>query len=188
MLPISEKGYARCAAFEACVLTMYPDSKSPAIGFGQNDPNLKPGDTITMDEAIALFLKEGQRIQRFLEKTFGGVDLLQWHVDALFSLAYNVGTGTIRDSFDLLMAIAAFRAAPTDKSLRDLAAMEIIKTHPKDKPMPFNLARRCREALVFVAGDYGDVSKLMLWEAGKSPKNTPADPPIIVPMPTFLKA
>lgn len=187
MLPISEKGYAQVAAREACVLSAYPDTHMLAVGFGQNDPALKPGDTITLDQAIALFLKEGQRIQVFMEKTFAFVDLQQQHVDALFSVIYNVGTGTVRDSVDLIKAIAASRSAPSDKQLRDAAALEIIKAHPKNKPVPFNLSRRMREASIFASGDYGDLSKLMLWEAGKSPKNTPPDLPSIVPMPTFLK-
>lgn len=185
MLRISEKGYAFVAAREACVLTAYPDSRMLAAGFGQNDPTLKVGDTITLDQAIALFLKEGQRIETFLQKTFSP-NLEQQHVDALFSATYNVGTGTMRDNADLLIAVAAFRAGPADKRLRDLAGLEIIKVHPKDKPVPFNLSRRCREVLVFVSGDYGDLSTMQLWPAGKSPKNTPPDPPTIVPMPRFL--
>ncbi len=185
MLTISEKGYAFVACREACVLTAYPDSRMLAVGFGQNDPSLKEGDTITMDEAIALFLKEGQRIAAFLEKTFG--PLQQQQADALWSLTYNVGTGTIRDNAPLVAVVKAYVASPKDGRLRDAVGYQILQTHPKDKPVPFNLSRRCREALVFVSGDYGDLRTMMLWPAGKSPKHTPPDPAQVVPMPTFLK-
>lgn len=185
MLPISEKGYAFDAQREACVLSVYADSKNPAIGFGLNDPKLKPGDSISMDEAIAALLKEGARIQAFLAMTFAYANLLQSHVDALFSLAYNVGTGTIRDNVDLIKAIAASRTAPDDKHLRDVVGLEIIKTHPPDKPQPFNLGRRCQEAMLFTTGAYGDLSTLLFWDKGKNPH---ADAPQVVPMPKFLKA
>jgi len=187
MFAVSEKGYAFVAAREACVLTMYPDSHNPAIGFGQNDPTLKPGDVITLDEAIALFLKEGQRIAAALEKIFAGYDLKQNHVDCLFSVAYNIGTGALARNAPLVDAVKAFATHPTNRLMRDAAGYQIVRANYSDQTGPFNLSRRCREALVFVSGDYGDLSAMQLWPAGKSPKNTPPDPPTVVPMPTFLK-
>jgi hypothetical protein len=95
-------------------------------------------------------------------------------------LVYNIGFGALGRDTELVNAVKAFRTDPRNRELRDAAGFEIVR--------PFNLSRRCREALVFVSGDYGDLSTLQLWEAGKSPKNTPPDPPTVVPMPTFLKA
>lgn len=185
MLSVSEKGYAFVACREACVLTMYPDSHNPAIGFGQNDPSLKPGDTITLDRAVALFVQEGQRIAAALPKFFPGL-FVEQHVNALFSLVYNVGLGTIRDDDALRDAVAAFLVRG-GTGLLDAVGERILLCHPKDKPVPFNESRRRLEIQLFETGDYGDISKMMLWTAGKSPRNTPPDHPIIVPMPTFLK-
>jgi GH24 family phage-related lysozyme (muramidase) len=188
VLTIGEKGYAFVAAREACVLTMYPDSHNPAIGFGQNDPNLKPGDVITLDRAIALFLKEGQRIAAALEKLFAGFYLTQQQIDALFSTVYNIGLGSlVRANSGLVEAVKSYARHPTSHALRDAAGRLIVDARPENVEPPFNLSRRCREALVFVSGDYGDLSTLQLWPAGKSPKNNPPDPPTLVPMPTFLK-
>jgi GH24 family phage-related lysozyme (muramidase) len=183
----TEKGLAFVATREAIVLTAYPDSHMLAVGMGQNDPALKPGDTITLEQAIALYLHEMERISRFLEMLFSSVTLLPQHWDALGSATYNCGTGTMRNNTALIGAVIDYRDNPDDRHKRDLAAFELVQMHPADKPIPFNLSRRCREALVFTAGDYGDVSTVQLWPAGKSPKNTPPDPPQVVPMPTFLR-
>lgn len=179
----SEKGYAFIAAREACVLTMYPDSHNPAIGFGQNDPTLKSGDTITMAQAIDLLVREGTQIAKGLAKAFTDVKLPQNQVDALVCLGYNLGvTGIIRDNPKLVTAVRAYAKEPGNHTLRDLAGMEFITAHPKDGPVPFNFSRRCREALVFTAGDYGDLSTLMVWGTGKDPKH---DKPEFIPMPKF---
>lgn len=188
MLPVSEKGYAFVATREACVLTMYPDSHNPAIGFGQNDPNLKPGDVITLDAAIALFVKEGRRIQGALAKLFDGYDLPQRAVDCLFSTTYNIGLGSLtRANSQLVDAVRAFARHPGNRPMRDLAGYQIVQAHPEGAEPPFNLSRRCREAVLFLTGDYGDLSIMQLWPAGKSPRHLPPDPPTVVPMPTFLR-
>jgi GH24 family phage-related lysozyme (muramidase) len=183
----SEKGYASVAAREACVLTTYPDSHSPAIGFGRNNPSLKPGDTSTLEVEIAWLVKEGERIGAGLAKVFDGFELAQTTIDCLFSTVYNIGSGSlIRGNTELVTAIKAHAVKPA-KQERETAGHWIVQAHPLGVEPPFNLARRCREALVFLAGDYGDLSTMKLWPAGTSPKNTPPDPPQIVPMPTFLK-
>lgn len=182
-----EKGYAFVAAREACVLTMYPDSHHPAIGFGRNDPSLKPGDTSTLEAEIAWLVTEGERIGAGLAKLFAGYDLKQNAVDALFSTAYNIGLGSLtRANVNLVVAIKAHAANPT-RQTRDAAGWWILQAHPEHVEPPFNLSRRCREALVFLSDDYGDLSTMQLWPAGKSPKNMPPDPPVLVPMPAFLK-
>lgn len=187
VLSISEKGYAFVAAREACSLTAYADTRMLAVGFGQNDPNLKPGDVITLDQAIALFLKEGQRIALSLTKIFAGYDLKQNVVDACFSTAYNIGLGSFARNEPLVSAVKAYAVHPADRLRRDAAGYQIINANYTLDMGPFNLSRRCREALVFVSGDYGDLSTLKLWPAGKSPKNNPPDLPTLVPMPTFLQ-
>jgi GH24 family phage-related lysozyme (muramidase) len=179
MFAVSEKGLAFVACREACSLTAYADTHMLAVGFGQNDPSLKPGDTIALEHAIDLFVNKAKADAIQLTRIFDGVLLDQQHVDSLWSLGYNIGFGALGRDTELVNAVKAFRTDPRNRELRDAAGFEIVR--------PFNLSRRCREALVFVSGDYGDLSTLQLWEAGKSPKNTPPDPPTVVPMPTFLK-
>lgn len=186
MFAISERCYAFVACREACSLTVYSDTHNPASGFGMNDPNKVVGQTITMDEAISSFVQEGKRIAAALDKTFAGVALQQNHVDALFSLSFNIGTGALARNAELVGAVKAFGPFQHDRSLRDWAGYQIVRANFSNTTGPFNLSRRCREAILFVQGDYGDLSTLQLWPAGKSPKNTPPDPPTLIPMPRFL--
>lgn len=184
----AEKDIAFTAVREECVLTCYPDTHNPAIGFGINDPTLKPGDTIDLDEACRRLVSVMQANGVALAKIFPDHVLLQQHVGALLSLGFNIGMGALRRNVALVNAMDEFFFDPKNAALRDLAAKQIILANMDETTgRPFNLSRRCREALLFISGDYGDLSTLMLWPAGKSPKNTPPDPPIFVPMPTFLK-
>lgn len=186
MLAVSERGYAFVACREACVLTVYPDTHNPASGFGMNDLTKVVGQTVTMDEAILAFVQEGKRIAAALDRVFAGFDLKQQHVDACFSLAYNIGAGALSRNTGLVGAIKSFCTHPTSRQLRDAAGYQFVRANYSDDAGPFNLSRRCREAILFVSGDYGDLSTLQLWPAGKSPKATPPDPPTLIPMPRFL--
>lgn len=183
---VSNAGLARVAAFEACVLTVYADVHSPAIGFGQNDPALKEGDTITLEEAIGLFVKNAMVYEAAVNRLFADVALSQTQFDALFSLAYNIGGGNLRKERTLVDAVKAFAALPGDHVLRDKAGFAIIRAHwSEENGGPFNFSRRCREALLFVAGDYGDISTLKLWGPGLNPRTSQ---PALVAMPVFRAA
>lgn len=189
MITITQKDFAFVAAREACVLTVYADSNNPAIGFGQNDPSLKIGDTTTLEHAIDLFKVEAQKLAAALDKIFEGVKLDQQHIGACFSLMYNIGRGGFQDQHDLIASIKASRADPRNRKLRDVAGFSFIGATARGwdfhEKGPFNFSRRAREAILFTTGDYGDLSTMQLWPAGKSPRNNPPDPPTAVPMPQF---
>jgi GH24 family phage-related lysozyme (muramidase) len=86
MFAVSEKGLAFVACREACSLTAYADTHMLAVGFGQNDPSLKPGDTIALEHAIDLFVSKAKADAIQLTRIFDGVLLDQQHVDSLWSL------------------------------------------------------------------------------------------------------
>lgn len=184
MLP-SEQGLAFVAQREAAVLTAYQDSKNLAIGFGWNKPGLKDGDTITLDEAVASFVTLADAIaEKDVNRVFGAAPLSQQVYDAMFSLTYNCGGTQLRKETNLISAVIAYALTPTNKLLRDMAAWHIVNTKFSDVTGPFNLSRRCREALIFTQGDYGQLDMIKVWPVGKNPRS---DPPDIVPMPVFRK-
>lgn len=189
MIAPAEKDIAFVAAREACVLSAYQDEHSLAFGYGINTPMLKAGDTFTLAEAgIALVAKMSDNADA-LDKIFAGVQLLQQHVGALLSLMWNIGTGALTRDHPLVRAVIDFRTLQGSDplaitALRDIAAYQIIQANFDTKSgHPFNTSRRCREAVLFIEGDYGDISTLKLWPAGTNPKT---DKPQLVPMPTFL--
>lgn len=190
----TEKGFAFTAAREACVLTAHRDTKNLAIGFGLNAPGLKEGDTCSLDEAIAAFVAYGTAIcEHDVDRVFVGLKLLPHQYDALFSLAWNLGGTRLRAASALIYAISQFiethepAGSPAWRKLRDRAGLEIVLARYTDEDGPFNFSRRCREAVLFTTGDYGDLSRIPFWDRGKSPKHEPPDPGTWLPMPTFLK-
>jgi GH24 family phage-related lysozyme (muramidase) len=179
----SERGLAFCAAREACVLKAYLDTKHLAIGFGDNDPSLKEGDTISFEEAIRRYLKKIKGYEESVNRIFAAANLSQTTFDALISLCWNVGATQLREEKQLITAIEGYGSDPKSAYFRDWAAFELIKVK-LDGSGPFNLSRRCREALVLINGDYGDLNTLKIWPPYKTVR---VDPPDITPMPRFLR-
>ena len=185
MLDVSEKGLAFVAVREACVLTAYQDTRHLALGFGINDPSLKEGDTITLDEAITRYVKTAGEYSASINKILLGLPIKQHQHDVLFSVTWNIGATRLADEDRLLRAIRAHSVEPTNPELRDWAAYELLHVRwDLVGHKPFNLARRCAEAILYVRGDYGDLSKLKLWREGKNPRRDPVEE---IPMPTFRK-
>lgn len=184
MLEASEYGLAFTAQREAFVLTAYVDSpgRPLAIGAGDNDKNLKPGDTITLDEAVRRFVKRAEDFEADLNRVFGAAPLTQEMFDALFSLTYNIGGTQLRKQTELISAVIAYALTPHDRLLRDMAAYHLINAKFSNVTGPFNLSRRCREALIFVSRDYGDLTQIKCWPVGTDPRK---DPPKLIPMPSF---
>lgn len=184
----SNKGLQFIAQREACVLTSHRDTTHLAIGFGINDANLVEGVTITFEEAIAAFLKRIEAEEKSLNIIFKDALLDQHHFDALLSLQWNIGPTKLKGQQRLVSAVEVFCRNKTDKGLRDWAAYQLSHSQFSELTGPFNFSRRCREAIMFIGADYGDLSTLKLWPVGTSPRNDPPDPPEIVPMPVFRDA
>lgn len=94
---ISVYGLALIKQFEGCELRAYRDPVGVlTIGYGHTGPDVKPGMTITQDQADALLRKD---VARF-EKAVAGMAKVATdnQFDALVSFAYNLGEEALRRS------------------------------------------------------------------------------------------
>lgn len=174
-----QKDLAFIAAREGWALTAYPDTHHLAIGPGLNDPSLVDGHTLSMQRTIEIFLTFMKQQTAALERVLPSEGLAANHWGAVQSLTYNIGVGGIKRNEPLLSAIIAFAAKPSDRVLRDKAGLQIVLANSNPDTGPFNLSRRCREAVLFTAGDYGNIDKMPFWDAGKNPhKSLPEQLPI----------
>lgn len=137
-----------------------------SIGFGKNDPNLKPGENITVARAFEL-LKEaiGPRVKdlnRWLK-----VQLKQHEFDALFSMYYQSGGKFLRKEglihlINLNRADEALARWPQfdTKTVKQLDGKKIEVHDPNLK------RRRLREQHLYRTGDYGTLSPIPIWRNG----------------------
>jgi lysozyme len=86
--------------FEGCKLTAYPDPGTGGepwtIGFGHIE-NVKPGDTITQDQAN-LYLDDDVGYQVFKINNLINISMTQNEFDAIVSFVYNIGIGNFANS------------------------------------------------------------------------------------------
>lgn len=96
----SGNGIQKICAHEAVVLKAYPDPATGGepwtIGVGHTG-NVRPGDTITYDEAMALLAEDLVRFETILNNAIT-VSVTQNQYDALVSFCFNVGGGNFRSS------------------------------------------------------------------------------------------
>lgn len=97
-MKISPKGLAVIKQFEGLRLTAY---KCPAgvltIGYGSTGNHVKPGMTITEQEAERLLLDDLARFEVGVQEVIKQ-PLTQGQFDALVSFSFNVGLGALRES------------------------------------------------------------------------------------------
>jgi GH24 family phage-related lysozyme (muramidase) len=157
----SRKGLLFIAAREALVLQAYQDGAHLSIGFGSNDPALKPGDRITVKEAFKRLKKDVEARAEIVTKALT-VPVLQHEFDAIFSAYYQSGTDALTDI-----------AAAVNGGDKSAVAQAFLKhdTNAKGEPMPGLLKRRARELNLFLTGEYGDLDKIPYWKG--DPKKTP---------------
>jgi lysozyme len=152
---MTARGLVALANREAIVLSTYRDSKGiPTIGGGHTaaagEPIPVPGLTLTLDEAFALFRRD---VQKYYDQVRAAVkvDLLPHQWDALTSFHYN--TGAIKRA-KLTAAINAGEMAD-----------HIIRAGFRNWLKPAEIeGRRMDEYRQFVTGDYGDVSKIKVYD------------------------
>src|SRR6476659_2848064 len=102
-MSLSRNGLLQLAGFEALVLTAYKDGEHHSIGFGSNDPKLKPGDTITAKEAFTRLKADVAKREPIVNKALK-VPVTQHQFDALFSLYYQGGSDGLKAVADLINA------------------------------------------------------------------------------------
>ncbi len=98
-MKISNQGIALIKSFEACKLTAYKvvdTEKYYTIGWGHNGADVKEGQTISQDEADALFLSDLQQFVKYTNHYTASLKLNQNQFDALVSFCYNCGPGTLK--------------------------------------------------------------------------------------------
>jgi lysozyme len=157
---LSHEGACFIAREEGVVLTVYMDGSVPAVGMGHNDPSLKLGDTITLEQAMAYFKAD---IAKF---TAGVLKVLtkpakQHELDAMVSLAYNIGLGNFAKS----SVVANFNSGDKEKT-----ANSFLLWHKASGKADVLLGRRLREAAMFTKGDYGKIDTVPVWTG--DPKTT----------------
>lgn len=139
---------------EGCSLGAYPDGEFCSVGFGHNDPSLKPGEMITMKRAFEL-LKEDVKQREKIVNRYLEHDVTQHVFTALLSMVYQSGNAKFRDVADLVNAGKYYAAA--DKMLSH-------STNKAGKFLPGLQVRRGYEADLLRDGDYGNINDpIMLW-------------------------
>ena len=140
--------FALIKKFEGCRLTAYPDPATGGdpwtIGYGHTGPEVKRGFTIGQNIADAYLLKD---VQWFADGVSACVTLpiAQQRMDAMVSLAYNIGLKAFRNSTLLRMV---------NKGDLVGAADEFLKwNHANGKVMPGLTARRLAERSLFIGAD-----------------------------------
>lgn len=93
---MSPQGIEFLKRLEGCSLTAYWDHKGYSIGYGHQDPSIKKGDKITLEQADQ-YLKED--LQEFCNALNSYALPLNTHqYDALICFIYNIGASGFRTS------------------------------------------------------------------------------------------
>jgi len=157
---LSPAGVHLIASFEGFRPNWYDDGTGvQTIGFGHTGP-LPAGFHAPLTEATGLAL-----LRRDADGFAAAVDTAvkvrlgvipargQARFDALVSLAFNIGTGAFTGS--TLLRLANREGAPRDWS--DVGLAFLAWSHAGGHVRPGLLARRRREAAIFVSGKYPSV-------------------------------
>lgn len=97
-MKISEQGISLIKQFESCRLTAYKALKTEkyyTIGWGHYGEDVKAGQTISQDEADALFLVDIERFVKYTNHYVTSFVPTQNQFDALVSFCYNCGPGNL---------------------------------------------------------------------------------------------
>lgn len=98
-MKISKQGIALIQSFESCKLTAYKALSTEehyTIGWGHYGADVKAGQTISQDEANALFLSDLEQFVKYTNTYTKALTLNQNQFDALVSFCYNCGPGTLK--------------------------------------------------------------------------------------------
>jgi lysozyme len=97
-MTISDAGIDLIKRFEGCRLTAYYcPARVLTIGYGHTGQDVKPGMTITQQQADALLRRDLQRFERAVSESVK-YPLTQPMYDALVSFAFNCGTAALKTS------------------------------------------------------------------------------------------
>lgn len=153
----SLKGILAILEEEALVLSTYKDSKGVlTIGVGHTAAAggvaPKPGNRMTIEQAISLFASDLTKFERRVEKSVG---ILAVHQnDALVSFDFNTG---------------AIDGGSLDEKIKanDFnAAMDALQQYKKSggRVLPGLVKRRARERAMFERGEYPEVTHIKIYD------------------------
>jgi len=141
-MKISQTGIDLIKNFETCKLTAYKalsTEKYYTIGWGHYGADVKAGQTISQDEADALFLSDLQRFVKYTNTYTKNLALNQDQFDALVSFCYNCGSGTLKKLV-------------SGRTAEEIAEHFIDYTKSKGKVIPGLVSRRQEEKELFCKG------------------------------------
>lgn len=97
---INREGLELIKRFEGCRLKAYPDPGTGGdpwtIGYGSTGPHVKPGLTITQDQAEELLRSDLRRFEDYVAENCAPATDNQF--SALVSFAFNAGNGNLEES------------------------------------------------------------------------------------------
>lgn len=113
---INKEGLELVKSFEGCKLTSYLcPAKILTIGFGSTGPHVKPGMTITKDQAEELLRSDLRRFEDAVSAAAPKATDNQF--SAMVSLAFNIGIGALQRSTVLRRHLAGDHAGAADAFL-----------------------------------------------------------------------
>jgi len=140
-LSYSDQGLALTEHFEGLRLTAYQDSVGVwTIGYGHTGPDVKPGLTITQEQASALLLRDVAGAVAAVNRLVT-VPLTQNQFDALVDFTFNLGHGNLASS-TLLRELNAGNTAGA-------AAQFLVWVYAGGVQLPGLVKRRQAEAALF---------------------------------------
>lgn len=180
-MDLSDNGCIFVLAREAIALHAYVDGKrkdgSPkyAIGGGHNSPHVQPGDTCTVKEAFTYFHEDVAARVADLNRWFKDVVLTQYEFDALFARYYQGGVDDILGDKD--KGITGLRKFILDNDPFGLAIEWVQRCETEDhQKLKGLLLRVSRELCLYLAGEYGDLSRVPIFRGPpKGPNKVPME-------------
>lgn len=164
------------AAFIACrealVTVAYQDGPNMSIGFGSNDPSLKPGDTITVEDAFTLLKSDIKAREPTVAKEITNT-LSQEQFDAVFDLFYQYGSAGLKgiasivNPFDPGLLLGKFEpmaqrvGLPLDPISKEFQKFAIPSN--TTTVSPGLLIRRNDEIDLFWNANYGNLSTILVY-------------------------
>jgi lysozyme len=157
---VSLDGAKFVAVREALVTRAYHDGEHKdgtpkwSIGFGSQTPPPKEGDTISIEDAFDRLRDDITAREAAINKALK-VPVSQGAFDALFSLYYQAGTAAMQAVAEQL-----------NEGSPIVAAMELLRWNSgaDKKPTDGHTRRRLREAIMLIDGNYGDLSKVLVFD------------------------
>ena len=152
-MDISPKGLEIITSSESLRLTSYLCPRGvPTIGWGHTGKNVKLGQTITKEQAMAYLKEDCEYAKNFVEHFLAPIRLDQNQFDAVVSLTFNIGV----DNFMGSTLVKLIRRGEPKGSVAITEAFKAwdIGTNPhthKGEVLPGLVIRRNKEANLYAS-------------------------------------